>query len=142
MKKINICLSLIAFVIIGSLVYSYISNGNDRNRINLFGYIMNYVQSGSMYPTIETYDLVLSKTTTFEEVKVGDIITYECNYEQTEDGTVVETDETKVIIHRVVDKTDDYLITKGDANLIQDPWVVVPEKIISKQVYIISNPFE
>lgn len=140
MKKFNLFLSILAIAIVCSYGYTYLHNGQDINKMSLFGYIINYVQSGSMTPKIETYDFVVSKRINFEDVKVGDIITYECNHIQADDGQIITIDKPIIVIHRVIEKDTDYLITKGDSNEIQDPWIVEPNQVISKYIWKIPNP--
>lgn len=140
MKKFNVFLSLVALVILSSYLYSFYINHGDYHKMNLFGYIFNYVQSGSMEPEIKTYDFVISKATTFDDVNVGDIITYECNYDQDEDGNIVPRSKPVIVIHRVIEKGDGYIRTKGDANEVEDPWQVMPNEIVSKYVCTIPSP--
>ena len=127
-------IATIALIVLSSYIYTYVQNDNDINKINLFGYIFNYVQSGSMSPEIDTYDVVVSKRATFDEVNVGDIITYECNYAIGENGEIHPSPKTIIVIHRVIEKGDGYLRTKGDANEVEDPWQVMPNQVISKYV--------
>ena len=132
---IKIIFILIGFSIIGTFVYSLYINHFDFNKASVLGYKLNNVLSGSMSPVINTDDYVLSKTIKYEDIKIGDIITYQCKskvkgYEQYENA---------IIIHRVIEKNDEYLITKGDANEINDPWNVYPNDIISKCVYNINT---
>ena len=67
------------------------------------------VSSGSMYPELSMYDIiVISGHTLFEDVKIGDIIVFDR-----------PKDHDKVIVHRVVAVVDDdplTLRTKGDNN--------------------------
>lgn len=105
-------------------------HGFDWTRSNIFGFTLTHVQSASMEPEIMTDDRVLTVITSFDKVEVGDVIVYRHTYE---DGS------TKAIIHRVVEKYDDYLICKGDNNDINDPWKVYPEDIRLKMVSI--TPF-
>lgn len=71
----------------------------------------------SMYPLLLNGDVIHFKKTSFSKIKVDDLI-----------GII----RNKTIInHRVVYKTDHYLITKGDNNLSLDS-PTRPEKIIGK----------
>jgi len=67
------------------------------------------VSSGSMYPELKMYDIiVITGNQPFEDVKVGDIIVFDR-----------PKDHNKVIVHRVVAVVDDdpkTLRTKGDNN--------------------------
>ena len=77
---------------------------------NSFLYSPFYVvASGSMYPELAMYDLIIiSGHVLFEDVKIGDIIVFDR-----------PKDHNKVIVHRVVAVVDDdpkTLRTKGDNN--------------------------
>lgn len=71
-------------------------------------YFLNHkvsiVLTGSMKPKLNVKDLVLIKKT--NKVNIGDIVVY-------------KNDDSE-IIHRIVAKKGKYIITKGDANNIDD----------------------
>lgn len=94
-----------------------VSNIEDRPP-RIFNLSVSYVPTGSMEPTITSSSYVLFKKISFDDVEVGDIIVYKSN------------EQDKYIIHRVVEKYNDYLITKGDNNIISDT-----ERITSDMVY-------
>ena len=71
-----------------------------------------------MAPTITTNDLIVVKVT--KNVGVDDVITFE-------DGDILVT-------HRIIDKTAQGFITKGDANNIVDDEIIVND-IVGKVVY-------
>lgn len=79
------------------------------------------VLTDSMYPTIESGDLIFCKTTKAEDVKVGDIIAF---FDPAGNGT-------SVVTHRVAEVTTDdngvAWVTKGDANNTNDA-AKVPSK--------------
>lgn len=74
--------------------------------VRLFGYTPYYIESGSMSPAYEVYDLIYVKHIDPEEVQVGDPISY------------VFDSHLKVVTHRVVevDRENRCFHTKGDAN--------------------------
>ena len=84
------------------------------------------VSSGSMYPQLAMYDIiVITGHTPFEDVKVGDIIVFDR-----------PKDHDKVIVHRVVAVVDDdpkTLRTKGDNNQASIPGTDFP---ITEQEYV------
>ncbi len=68
-----------------------------------------YVPSSSMEPNLPTWSFcVVSVWAPYEKIEVGDIIVYD----RVSDGLR--------IIHRVIAVTDEGLVTKGDANRIDD----------------------
>lgn len=84
--------------------------GLRRGRVDLSGLpCLLEVSTGSMTPAIRVGDCVLLDTTPYQEVQPGDIITYESL------GSLVT--------HRVVEVTPQGLVTKGDANPVNDPAV-------------------
>ena len=84
------------------------------------------VSSGSMYPQLAMYDIiVITGHEPFEDVKVGDIIVFDR-----------PKDHDKVIVHRVVAVIDDdpkTLRTKGDNNQASIPGTDFP---ITEQEYV------
>jgi len=84
------------------------------------------VSSGSMYPQLAMYDIiVITGHTPFEDVKIGDIIVFDR-----------PKDHDKVIVHRVVAVVDDdpkTLRTKGDNNQASIPGTDFP---ITEQEYV------
>lgn len=85
------------------------------------------VLSGSMEPTYEVGSLVYMKKTSFEDLKVGDVITYG----ESEDGLVT---------HRIVNisQISRTVVTRGDANDVDDPEITA-DKIkgkINSKLYI------
>ncbi len=86
------------------------------------------ITSSSMWPALKQGDLVfIQGVTGKDQVKMGDIVVY--RNPSTGSGQVGFT------IHRVVQLNNDNLITKGDANNIEDPAVTYQE-IIGKTVVI------
>ena len=69
-----------------------------------FGYGAAVVLSGSMEPIFSKDDLIFVKKT--DNINIGDIVVYQSN--------------DSLVVHRVVSIDDDVVITKGDANNIED----------------------
>ena len=83
------------------------------------------VISGSMEPEIKTGSIAfISKNIDYENIKEGDIISYDLG-------------KTKVL-HRVIDKNKEGLITKGDNNNVVDFGIVTESQINGK--YLFSIP--
>jgi signal peptidase len=81
-------------------------------------YPMASITSGSMWPELKKGDLVLIKgIDSKEEIKIGDIVVYQ--------------NPKGFTIHRVIKLDEDTLITKGDANNVNDAPVGY-EEIIGK----------
>lgn len=83
------------------------------------------VTSDSMTDTLKTGDIVFSKKVSFDELKIGDIVT-------------VGSDETKeYFTHRIVgiDKKKKTITTRGDNNPENDPMDTSSERIVGKMRY-------
>lgn len=90
----------------------------------LFGNSLSVVVSGSMRPAIQINALTVVHHCHIEDVEVGDIINY------------WYPPQKRYITHRVVDKEDRFLITRGDANKANDPAPVTDENIFGKIIWI------
>lgn len=106
----------------------------NKNYGSLFGYTVLEVKSGSMQQEIQIGDLVIVKILASleddginqikENINIDDIITF--------------SRENHLITHRVIEKDQDSLITKGDANNTEDKPIKY-EDIVGKVVKIIPN---
>ena len=93
------------------------------------------VSSGSMYPELAMYDIiVISGHTLFEDIKIGDIIVFDR-----------PKDHDRVIVHRVVAVVDDdpkTLRTKGDNNqrsMVGTDYPITAEEYIGTVVHVIPQ---
>lgn len=108
-----IALLVILFVIVVVLQRS------SNNKLSFFNFRMFTVVSGSMKPTYDIGDVLISKETDASKIKVGDTISYLGR---------AGSFRGKVITHKVVgiekDENGKYVFrTKGTANLVEDPLV-------------------
>jgi len=119
----NILLILVVIAIFFALYGFFQLKVLNKNYINYFGYTFFEVVSGSMSPTINTYDLVIIKVD--KDVQNNDIVTF---YK-----------DNSFITHRVIDYRDDNnILTKGDANNATDK-EITKDMIIGKVVYTIRE---
>lgn len=81
------------------------------------------VMSGSMEPTYHTGSVVLVDRDNTSDIKIGDAIAF------VNGGTY--------IAHRIISKSEEGYITKGDANESEDPWVVPVADVKGKVVFSI-----
>ena len=93
------------------------------------------VSSGSMYPELAMYDIiVISGHVLFEDIKIGDIIVFDR-----------PKDHDRVIVHRVVAVVDDdpiTLRTKGDNNqnsIVGTDYPITKEEYNGTVVYVIPQ---
>ena len=122
-KVISKILSTLLIIILAICLYLFISlNVLSKNYANFFSYTIFQIGSNSMAPTITTNDLIIVKIT--EKVDVDDVITF---------------DEGKILVtHRVISKTGNGFITKGDANSQNDKQIT-SDQIVGKVVKILPN---
>lgn len=90
---------------------------------NFGGYAPLIVLTDSMYPTIESGDLIIVKAAAPEDLKEGDIVSF---FDPDSTGS-------SVVTHRVVTLLEDgSFITKGDANNAEDQTPVPAEKLVGR----------
>lgn len=119
MNVMYVVLAIIVIILIYNLIQITVFG---KPYMNLFGYSIFQVKTGSMSGTIEVGDIVIVKLT--KEVEKDDIITYE--------------QEQILITHRVIEKQGENLTTKGDANNAADKPITTDE-VIGKVEYTIKN---
>ncbi len=88
---------------------------------SFIGYKPLIVLSGSMEPTYKVGTVIYYKQVPKEELKVGDIITFE-----------LEKDD--LVSHRIYQIVDDKFITKGDANNTPDSIELTYEQIKGRDI--------
>ena len=121
-KKIDFVMIILIIILLILLFFLAELKIFGKRYINFCGYTVFQVVTGSMEPAIRINDIVIVKLT--DDVNQNDIITYKL--------------ENNFITHRVVKKTDEEIITKGDANNTEDN-PITQDMIVGKVVYIISN---
>lgn len=122
MKKIGkIILWFFLIIIILFNLYTFLSfQIFKKNLVGIGGYATLEVVSGSMEPTIQTGDLIIIHQEK-KEYQENDIITF-----MDVNGSFVT--------HRIVGRTSQGYLTKGDANKSVDPGYVRKEKIVGTYV--------
>ena len=115
MKKIIniIYIVIVAFVLLVNICSMF--------NVSFLGFRLFRVASGSMEPTINLNALIIIHNQ--KDYQKGDIITYK--------------DSSSYTTHRIVDISDDLVITKGDANDIKDV-PISKDLIIGKVIYTIN----
>lgn len=114
---LNILLVIVAILIILGVYYVYQIKIAKNDYANLFGYTFFEVATGSMSGTIEIGDVVIVKIT--KDVNENDIIVYK--------------DGDNFITHRLVEKNENGMIAKGDANNSQDK-PIVEEQVLGRVI--------
>lgn len=134
MKKIFAVLGEIVFVAVVvtlCLLIIVISKGYHPS---LFGYQILRVLTQSMVPTLEENSLILIKEVPPEEIEVGDIITF-----VSEDPDLLGFYNTHRVNRIEIDPEtgEEYYITKGDLNTMEDLYPVHYKDVAGELVYII-----
>jgi signal peptidase I len=106
--------------------------------------VYNVYPTTSMLPTLEVGDLVVVHSVPFDSIKEGDVIVFD-----RPDSSGVCTSASEVIVHRVVNITEQGLITQGDnRNTNPHPdegpplyaWPPVPASCV-KGVVVVAVPY-
>lgn len=120
---VNIIL-ILALVILGISIFVAFKFKENPEDAYLFGYKPVYILTGSMEPTLREKGICIVEKASYDDVKVGDIIMY-------------QVDE-KTITHRIVEKTDEGIRTKGDNNNVEDAYLLTDENIKAKVVLVFN----
>ena len=88
-------------------------------------YPLATITSGSMWPVLKENDLILVKGASGAEVEVGQIIIYQ--------------NAKGFTIHRLIKKENGKLVTRGDANNIEDQ-PIEENAVIGRVIYIGDKP--
>ena len=108
-----ICYAILLLLIVLAVYTFVVTDVLKKDYVNVFGYTYFQTASGSMSGTIEINDIIIVKIT--KDVKTNDIISY-------------INEDNDIITHRLIKKSGNQLIAKGDANGTED------EPITKKQV--------
>lgn len=122
--------SLLLAAAIGSCVFISVQV-KTKGYVDIGGFSLFRVVTGSMEPTIATGELLLCRNAGIESIAVGEIVCYRTEMSRINDA---------VITHRVVELGTDqngnrYLVTQGDANLVADTHPVQGEDLIGRVVW-------
>ncbi|MCI5620855.1 MAG: signal peptidase I [Lachnospiraceae bacterium] len=134
MKKIIAFLGETLFVIVVTVLCSLIFAVSKGYHPSLFGYQILRVLTESMMPTLEENTLILIKEVPQADIHVGDIITF-----VSEDPTLLGFYNTHRVsrIERDPDTGQEYYITKGDINTLEDLYPVYYEDVAGELVCVL-----
>lgn len=121
---LNILIVLIVVVVIWTCARTFLGH---ETFIRIGDFQVYQVLSGSMEPVFDMEDFIVVKKVNKEEVSIGDVITF-------------KTEDNNFVTHRIVNmKIDNGLITvvtKGDANSVQDESVILTEANLMGKLYM------
>jgi len=119
LNLIYVLLAIIVMILIYNIIQVSILN---KPYMNIFGYSFFQVKTGSMSGTMEIGDIIVVKLT--KDVKENDIVTYQ--------------QDNILITHRIIERQEEDIITKGDANNKEDD-PIKSDDIIGKVEYTLKN---
>ena len=128
----RIILFPIIMVIILSVLYiGFLKTIKKENDIDIFGFRMYVVATGSMEPKYNVGDMIIVRETPKEKIKVGDVIKY------------ISKNGIDTITHRVVDIIQKdgqiHFKTKGDNSNSEDPELVNYDQVKGTVAFKISK---
>lgn len=119
---INILVIIALAILILSIYYLFQTKVLKKDFVNICGYTIFEVATGSMSGTIEVGDVIVVKLT--KDVNLDDIVVY--------------MQDKNLITHRIIKMDGDNIITKGDANNTEDLPITI-NNIIGKVIYKVEN---
>ena len=126
-KKINISKILNFMVTLIFIILALnLLTAKSEKLFEIIGYRSYTVLSGSMEPKFYPGDLVITKHKNKTDIKVDDIVTFRDN-------------EGVIITHRIIEKTNEGYITKGDNNNVNDADILKKENIIGEVKFSIPK---
>ena len=119
-----LCILLCLYITIEVIVA-----GKNNRPPRIFGLSVSYVPTQSMEPVIKQRSYIMFSYATFDNVGKDDIIVYH------------NDKEGIFVVHRVITKTDDYIITKGDNNSSEDSVRITREENMVYGKYLTTLGF-
>lgn len=117
------CIVLLPILILNiTLISKTYTNPNEVPSVN--GYIPMIILTDSMYPKIESGDLIIINKDNIKNIQKNDIITYFDPEEKNEYTT------THRVVEIISENGKNYYKTKGDANNTEDKSLVPVDKVI------------
>lgn len=139
-KKITGVIAAVFFIFaLSLLIFATVSRSNPD--MSLFGYRFYYVLTGSMEPEIKEGSFIISKKVSFEELSVGDTISF-VSHDPDIEGMINSHDIYSIDTN---DEGITEITTKGAANPEPDEYKVYEEDIKGRVVfssYPIGKAFE
>lgn len=115
----NIFATIFVFLVVLLAILNFSS---DPKRSSLFGYRGYTVISGSMAPTLQVGDYLVVKETPFHQLTKKAVISFQ--------------NKETIVTHRIVEQTSDgSLITRGDANSVDDLLLVTERAYLGQMFF-------
>ena len=121
--------NILIFFIMVCFAFSVCLQRISNNKISILNYRVFTVITESMTPKYKIGDVLIAKKTNPDELKVGDVVTYQGE---------VNSFKDKVVTHQIIkiEKNNGkyYYHTKGLANLVEDP-IISEDQIYGKVIH-------
>lgn len=129
LKLVSNILFAIFMIVMVFLIFITAQSKFTGREPSLFGNRLYVVDSGSMEPTLKLNSLIIVNEKNPDQIKTGDVLTF------------YGADTVTRVTHRVIEigPNNDYFITQGDANNIEDAMPVEREDVIG--IVVLSIPF-
>jgi len=105
-----------------------------KGYVEIFGFSLFRVVTGSMEPTIPTGSILLSREADISEIQVDDIVCFRTNASEIKGA---------VVTHRVVEIVEEAgqikLITRGDANIASDAYYVTTDNLLGRVTWYLGK---
>ena len=126
-KKINISkiLNIIVPALLIILALNLITTKSDK-LFEIIGFRSYTVLSGSMEPKFYPGDMVITQHKNKADIQIKDVVTFRDN-------------EGVIITHRIMEKTPEGYITKGDNNNVEDADILTEDNIIGEVKFSIPK---
>lgn len=111
-------LTAVIFVFVALILINMIVCRTQNKPVNFFGTSFAVVQTNSMEPEIMTGDLIVFKATEYSEIAVGDNVVFKAD-DNFRDGNG-NSMAGLTIVHKVVEITEDGIVTRGVNNIKDD----------------------
>ncbi len=126
-KTISTVLNVIATIFVAIvLLFAFLNYSSAADGKGLFGYKGYTVLSNSMKGTFEAGDYIIDQVTPYDELQVGDIISY-------------LHDNNTIVTHRIATITEEGITVKGDTNPNADDVLITKDNYIGQYRYHIPK---
>lgn len=122
---VSYVISILCLLLCIGITVEVISANTQKRPPRVFGISVSYVPTESMEPTIMAGEYIMFTKTSFDDVEVGDIVIY-------------RNSNDMYIVHRVIEKNNDYLIAKGDNNMLADTEKIYPDMVYGEYVMTVG----
>ncbi|MBR3163417.1 MAG: signal peptidase I [Clostridia bacterium] len=122
-------LHIILIILIYNIVLLFFSSLNRIHDYSLFGYKAYVITTNSMEPSIKEGDAILTKKPKENDLKEGDVITFDR--------------DNKSITHRIIrvdqENNTSYYVTKGDNNNVEDKEKITYDQVDGKEIMVLPR---